>query len=556
MRAPLLALMATLLLAVPAHADVTASTITTPADPTFPLDDETSGHVTVSGTATHNDMGDQVDIVCTYVRDDGNPDYSQPATGVAVDDTDGSFSASVPLQPLTQYACRLRAIPSGSIPSDLTPFNGPRIGVGERHLNAITGGWSNYSLGINSMSGMAVLEDPSDCGVEALSALDPVTLRHAQVFSCGDALEALNLGPPYTRSEVRVDGKDAFFTHEFNDLGDMSYPLDPLPTINYDTSNGLGSVSSQQTLAFCTPGGFPPSAGNCSGFAPSGVRVDHAGAPLGSGHLITTSETFVSTDGQAHDLDLLYENSSGQTVVTWRFPGESAYADHVAGDVLSAFPPGVGATLLNQLGGQSVGVFTWSGPPADVRFAESGDFETHYVLHVTPDCPGTIKFAWGYAFTQNEVDALTPGALSAVTLPAASCPTSPGQGNPPPAGGGGTKLRAKFGRVKIGGDGTVTVLVNVPDAGSVSGLETAVVPRSAKKKRTKKLVVSRARKSASVAGQVKLVLKLNKKGKRIFRLKHKLPVTLAVTYKPSAGSGNKLSKHLTLKLKKPRRHKH
>jgi hypothetical protein len=85
----------------------------------------------------------------------------------------------------------------------------------------------------------------------------------------------------------------------------------------------------------------------------------------------------------------------------------------------------------------------------------------------------------------------------------------------------------------------------------VSGTETAVVPRGAKKKRTKKLVVSRARKVASKAGQVKLVLRLNRKGKSILRAKHKLPVTLALTFKPSVGAATKLApKHLTLKLRR------
>ena len=60
-------------------------------------------------------------------------------------------------------------------------------------------------------------------------------------------------------------------------------------------------------------------------------------------------------------------------------------------------------------------------------------------------------------------------------------------------------------------------------------------------------------KRVTKAGTVKLVLKLNKKGKKVFRAKHTLRVTLALTFKPTGGSAAKLApKHLTLKLKKHR----
>jgi hypothetical protein len=549
MRALLLALAATLLMAAPSQADVTASDIDDPADDTFVLDDESGGNVSVSGMATASNPGtDQVDIICTYLRD-GTPDGADATATVTVQNN-GTFSADVPLSVLNQQPCRLRAVPAGMTPANFTAFTGPRIGVGERHLHTVPGGWGNYSLTMNSLSGLATLEDPSFCGVEGLGALDPTTLNHVFVFGCGDQLNERDAAASPTRSEVRVDGKDAYFTSPLSNLGATGFPTDPFPALSYDTATGLGSVSSQQTLASCTPGsGFPPSSGNCSGAAPAGVRVDHTGSPLGNGHLITTSDTFVSVDSRSHDLDLLFENESQAGVVTWRFPGQSSFAAHATGDVVSSFPGGPGATLLDQ-GGQSFGVFTWGAPPSDARFSNAGSFETHYLLHIAPDCPATIRFGWGYAFTQGEVDALTPDALSAVTTAPASCPSSgPSGAAPVPISQHVTS--ARLGRVKVGGDGTVTVLVNVTDPGSASGTETAVVPRGAKKKRTKKLVVSRARKVASKAGQVKLVLRLNRKGKSILRAKHKLPVTLALTFKPSVGAATKLApKHLTLKLRR------
>jgi hypothetical protein len=506
------------------------------------VDDGTGGHITVSGTATADNPGtDQVDVYC-YFSHDGQVDFQGGVTATV--QNDGSFSANVPLNQLDGETCRLRAVPSGTFPSNLTPFTGPRIGVLQRFVNTITGGWQTYSLGLNSLSGIAVLDDPSFCAVEDMKALDPSTLNHSLVFACGDSLHDRDLSSPSTRSEIQVDGKDAYFAVTLFDANGTRYPLDPLPALSPDTSTGLGSVSSQEALSFCAPGGgFPTSASNCSDFAATGVRLDHTGAPLGSGHLLLTSDTFVSVDGNAHDLDLLYETGANQNTSTWRFPGQSSFAGHTT-DVVSGFSAGAGATLLDQ-SGASFGVFAWSAPPESVRFNEPADFEAHYVLHIAPGCPATIKFAFGYAFTSGEVNALTPPALDAVNVESSSCPSS---GPIPPVPPPPHVTSAKLHRVKIGGDGTVTVLVDVTDPGSVSAVETALVPRSARKK-TKRLVVSKARKTAAVAGQVKLVLKLNRKGKKLLRTKHRLPTTLAVTYKPTSGAGSKLTRHLKLKAK-------
>jgi hypothetical protein len=550
MRALLLAVGAALFMAAPAQAEVTSSDITTPADATFPLDDETGGHVTVSGTATITSTDEQVDITCTYAHE-GSPDNIGGVSSVPVSDVDGSFSANVPLQSINQFPCRLRAVPAGTIPGDLTPFTGPRVGVGERHLHTVTGGWGNYSLAMTPLSGATVLEDPSFCGSEGIYAMDPATLDHTLVWGCGDSLEKQDYAAPPTRSHVQVDGKNAYFTNTFADLGDLSYPTDPLPTITYDSSTGLGSVSSRQTLAFCTPGGgFPTNSTNCSGFAPAGVRVDHTGGTLEDGKLTTTSDKFVSVDGHAHDLDLLVGNGSGWADSSFKFPGQSSFAAHTTGDVLSGFPAGPGATLLDQNGHTSFGVLAWSGPANDVRFADADNFETRYLVHVPACGVAEIRFAWGAGFTMGDVNALTPAALAAVNAPPPTAPpcgggASGGQpSSPPPAGP--TKLLAKLGKVTAGKNGTVTVAVNAPAAGGLSAVETTTVPRAAKK-RTKKLTVSRARKSITKAGKVKLVLKLNKKGRKLFRAKHRLRVTVAVSYKPTAAIGNKLTKRLTLK---------
>jgi len=163
-----------------------------------------------------------------------------------------------------------------------------------------------------------------------------------------------------------------------------------------------------------------------------------------------------------------------------------------------------------------------------------------------------LHFAYGSSFTPEGASAL--GAEALARWQPAPPPGGGGGGGSTPPPAGGIKLRASLGGVKAGGDGTVTVTLNAPGAGNLSASETAVVPRSAAKKRTRKLTVSSVRRKVGKAGRVKLVLKLNRKGRKLLRSRHRLPVTLSVTYKPTAGSGNKLTRHLTLRLRKQRRH--
>ena len=51
-----------------------------------------------------------------------------------------------------------------------------------------------------------------------------------------------------------VDGKGAYFPVDFQNAGSGSFPSSPTPALSVDSSNGLGSVTSQQNLGACAPG--------------------------------------------------------------------------------------------------------------------------------------------------------------------------------------------------------------------------------------------------------------------------------------------------------------
>jgi hypothetical protein len=293
---------------------------------------------------------------------------------------------------------------------------------------------------------------------------------------------------------------------------------------------------------------FPANHTNCHDVVADGVRLDHTGNVVDNGALGLVDEQFTSTDGAPHTVDAWFrQEAPNLTGVQWQFPGDPGFSDYAA--VIGKTVPGGPATALLREPGPGYGSLTWSDAPDAVRFTNRSTFFMHYRFTVPAGGSHLLRFAYGSSFTPDGA-----AALGAEALTRWQPPVSPGGGGgggsaPPPSG---AKLRAKLGSVKSGGDGTVTVTVNAPGAGNLSGSETAVVPKSAARKRTKKLTVSSIRRKVTKAGKVKLVLKLNRKGRKLFLVKHKLPVALVVTYKPATGATNKLTRHLTLKLKKQR----
>src|SRR5436190_14132114 len=124
-----------------AHAAITASQITSPANPSFFLADEDAAAqtFTISGTTTGSSpASDKVDIRCYFAR------TSVKVKGNVALNSNGSFSVTTAdLNNLLELTCQLRAVPAGTTPADLTPFSGPVVGVGEHESSKISGGANN-----------------------------------------------------------------------------------------------------------------------------------------------------------------------------------------------------------------------------------------------------------------------------------------------------------------------------------------------------------------------------------------------------------------------------
>jgi hypothetical protein len=541
MRAPFAVLALVLVFAAPAYAGSSASNITVPSDPSFFVDNG-SDTMLVSG---HTDFGD-IDIICTYGPDDktvdttGYDEYNDvPRSG------NGDFAVVLRLEPLRYEACRLHAVPHGDPFYDLATLTGPGIGVAYRTIDTPT---STYQLQLAPHGGFADFRESADCGgIYNTYAEDPPTFGYGQAFGCADSLRSPP-DPDNGRAAVQVDGKDAYFNYDLHGVA-TNFPANPQPSLNVDTSTGLGSVSAPEGLAVCQPGGsFPPVDSTCHDAVSSGVRLDHSANLTDNGALALVNEQFTSTDGAAHTVDVWFRQSSGGGTTDWKFPGDPAFRDYSA--VTGRTVPSGPATALLYVEGVAYGSFSWSDTPDAVRFRNGDVFSLHYTFTVPAGGSHTLRFAYGTGFNEAAVAALGAEAVERFTPVVGAPPIGPPTVTPPPPLVATPRLKFS---AKAKGDGSVTVTFNAPGAGSLSGLETAVVPVSAKKK-TKKLTVARARKKVTRAGTVKLVLKLNRKGKKLFRAKHTLRTTLALSFKPTVGSATKLApKHLTLKLKKHRR---
>jgi len=547
MRAFPLALALVFVMAAPAYAGSADSNITTPSGTTFLVDDGNT-NLLVAGTADFN----SIDIICTYGPDDTKVQSLGPAYEGIPLQAGGNFSVVLPLAPLRYEDCVLHAVPSGSSDPDLSTLTGPTLSVGYRHVDADPAPY-DYNLLLAPLGGsIAFGQSSSEGGVISSYVLNATDLSYVELFSGADALST----PPDVdsgRAAVQVDGHDAYFRNDVKSFADSS-PVSAAPTLNFDSSNGTGGVASQELLGACVPGTvFPPDHTNCHDVVADGVRLDHTGKLIDNGALGLVDEQFTSTDGAAHTVDLwLRQEGLNLTGIQWQFPGDTGFSNYAA--VVGKTVPGGPATALLGEPGPGYGSLSWSDAPDAVRFINRGTFFMHYRFTVPAGGSDALHFAYGSSFTPGGAAALGAEALARWQPPA-----TPGGGGG--GGGGGStpppssaKLRAKLGSVKSGGDGTVTVTVAASGSGNCSANETTVVPRSAAKKRTKKLTVSSVRRKVTKAGPVKLVLKLNRKGKALLRTKHRLPVTLTVRYKPTAGAGDKLTRHLSLKLKKRRKH--
>ena len=445
--APIVVL-AGLAFAAPAQADVTASVITTPKGPHYVMSYGFDTTIAVAGRATG--IGN-VDIACvgpwsTYVL---APDV--PVAG------DGTFTAPVILDPLDASphaggtTCRLRALPAGTLPPDVTQFRGPTLALSKfavlRNGPGNNGKLGDFLLWASGTDRATATQSFGACGVYGVT-LDTVSLRPADFgFNCA--------GQPVDGG-VKIDAQPAYAPGSVTGLignvdvsGLPGVPELEWPDVTFDENTGAVDVSERDPFVKCGPDvAYPPTQAGCARFDAVPVQLRRTTSIAGGDQVVRVVDHWSSTDGKAHRLDLTLDYrvccSAHQTV---RLPGEPGFSGHSAGDAVSGPLPAAAPIFIRDGDGGGTGKVLLPLQSADgARFPTQADLALEYRQRTIP-ARGELTFTHYYVVTPTpgEVDAAAAKLLAALAKPAVPAPA-------PHGGGGQTVMLPRFsrhGRVRV-----------------------------------------------------------------------------------------------------------
>jgi PASTA domain-containing protein/List-Bact-rpt repeat protein len=400
-----------------ARAAITGSQITTPSDPSFFVADEDAAtqFFAIAGTTSGgNPATDEIAIRCYFGT------KSVKLAGPVPLNPDGSFAVLLAnLNNVLDLTCRLRAVPSGAAPADLTPFAGPLIGVGERATSRVKGGPNNtkaydYVFDAQQKAGAFDYASLGTCGVNDGYLYDPTFANTTVTFACNAGLLGGDTAVKPTRSELQIDGANAYAPAAAFAVNSAAAGL-PAVTTSYTLDAATGDVAIHETdpLVTCPSTAYPPTAASCSKFTASGVTDNRTISQDHDGRISWISDVFTSTDGKAHALDLLWDNSQrfwgpsgNSTQLEYELPGQTAFAKHAVGDAV-ALHGAPGRILVRMSGAADGEVSTGQGaivfdrPASQARFTYAQPTRSTFTLHQTGTVPAGASTRFRFAYVQD-----------------------------------------------------------------------------------------------------------------------------------------------------------
>lgn len=397
-----------------ARASITGSQITTPSDPSFFVADEDAAtqFFAIAGTTSGgNPTTDTIAIRCYFGT------KSVKVAGPVPLNPDGSFAVLLAnLNNVLNLTCRLRAVPAGTAPADLTPYAGPLIGVGERTTSRIKGGPNNktaydYVFDAQQKTGAFDYASLGTCGVDDGYLYDPTFANTTVTFACNAGLLGGESATKPTRSELQTDGANAYAPATAFAVNSAATGL-PAVTTTYTLDAATGDITIRESdpLVKCPSATYPPAAASCSSFAPTGVTDNRTISQDHDGRISWITDVFTSTDGKAHALDLLWDNSQrfwgpsgNSTQLEYELPGQNAFAKHVAGDAV-ALHGAPGRILVRMSGAADGAMSTGQGaivfdrPASQAKFTYVQPTRSAFTLHQTGTVPagGSTRFRFAY----------------------------------------------------------------------------------------------------------------------------------------------------------------
>jgi len=417
----------------------TSSNVTSPGDGSLLFqnwDADPNATITVAGTTnwTAGDASNLFDIACYNGSAPPYPTdvYQGPGNlGLGLD-PGGNFAIAMPQDYFGGQSCHLLVVPHGTTPDPGTSFTGPRVGFSYLTYDPGAGG-SRETVNINFNDATTQADDGGNsseyCGasiglVDGTSAMNIAPV----VFSCpGDFLTSssdtrwqgaslpglgMDANVDLTRSEIQVDGHNAYGSTGAEFLFTGSDVLANFPALSFNvdsfsTANGDAQTTESEQLVKCTPQDvFAPTHTNCTAFVPTGVAFKRVSEYTNGGRVITVTDTFTSTDGLAHALDLQYETELGGGAAGWQFPGQSGYSypAGTSGPAATAAPetmyaidnPTSSPSLTNPVGAATISV-----PYNSVKFDDTIWGPSHpstlFDFQRMVPASGSASITWSYA---------------------------------------------------------------------------------------------------------------------------------------------------------------
>jgi hypothetical protein len=176
---------------------------------------------------------------------------------------------------------------------------------------------------------------------------------------------------------------------------------------------------------------YPPTSGDCALFAPTGVQLTRTVTTSDGGLVVTMNDTWSSTDGQAHSLDLLYDDYAGLHSANqqgeqpgFEFPGQSAFSAYQAGATLPGPGAAPGSILVRSNisapdgdTSEAVGAITFSSAPTGFTFASGDELQEHQLLQVPAVGGVSLSYIYSTGYTVAQVQALALVAQDRIEAP-------------------------------------------------------------------------------------------------------------------------------------------
>lgn len=444
-----------------ANATVTASQITSPADPANVLYDQTTeSSKSIVFTAMGTTTGEgKVDVRCYF---EGGEGYTPVAK--EVEPTSHSFTVKVEADTLnTGRPCVLRAVPAGDTtphpPGEAgDPFEGPRIAASTFGIrkNATTATPYEDELIANGLSGYLSFESVGGCGLEYSNLVAPSTLEESEgLFDCNAALfEKNHTSGPSTRSELQIDGANAYSPATANyvdekivkELEAKKAPAVPVPgapqitaTKTFDPLTGLVTITETDPIVKCSPStAFPPTSTSCTSFVSTGVQLERTWRTSNANQVASMTDTWSSTDGAAHSLNALYDQATindSKVGGAYQFPGSNVFLATTKGEAVT-LPAGLGRIFYKEDaetpgegdGRHPQGAIVYDTPPSGPISVYQGSKEEHfngfempYQGMIPAGGSYTLNMAFVQAYKLTEVESLSAAVLAG--YPPSSPPT-------------------------------------------------------------------------------------------------------------------------------------